>query len=636
MTGSTSRGNVEHDRSALRRSHAQATLKGAAVDTDTRTAVRGARDTDVDVVSGLLAWARESWHILAVLTAFVISMFVVPVMTNVPVGDDWVYTRSVEILLQDGRIEILDLSVVTLLFQVFWGALFSLLFGTSFGSMRLSTTVLFLASGPAVYGLCLELGVRKARAALGTALYLFNPLAYVLAFSFMTDPQFTSLMVIASYFYVRGLRIEDPSTRHVVIGSAFAACAFLVRQQGLLIPLAVGLYLLLARRWWFDRAGVITAIRVAGIPAVATVLYYAWLLLIHGTPEQQGAFVDQIRTTGFESTRLLLYRMTYIEIAYAGLFVLPIMLATIWYFVSGIRDRVERRLQVLHLVVLFMLMIAGGMIAFGSADRLMPFISQYLGLHGLGPQDLIGGRDQLLGMTARRIVNWAIYLSSALFILLLYRRFRGGYSPDRATASLVVSLAFWQVVGIMPPSFHFAGWIISVDRYLLPLLPFAIGLALWAIRDIRLSMPVAWVLTAVFAFYSIAGTRDFLVFQEATWDMGRTAIAMGVPYDKLDAGAGWDGYYLHELQLPIDDDTRAAIGSPWGPDEPVATRSPGGSPWWTDLFAKATDSSYIVASSIPSGWPEESVIAKQEYSSWLHDEPQYLYLLRRPGVAGPP
>jgi hypothetical protein len=443
-------------------------------------------------------------------------------------------------------------------------------------------------------------------------------------------------MLITSYFYVRGFRIEDPSTRDVLLGSAFAALAFLVRQQGLLIPLAVGMYLVFARRWKFDRDGIITAIRVAGIPAVTMVLYYAWLLLIHGPPEQQGAFIDTIRDTGFESTRLLTFRMTYVEIAYAGLFVMPIMLATIWFYFTGIRDRVERRLQILHLFVLFMLMIAGSMIAFGSADRLMPFISQYLGLHGLGPQDLIGERDQLLDMNERRIVTWAIYVSSALLIMLLYRKFRSGFTPERAAASLVASLAIWQVIGIMPPSFHFANWIVSVDRYLLPILPFAIGLALWAIRDIRLSMPVAWVLTAVFAAYSIAGTRDFLVFQEATWDMGRTGIAMGVPWDKLDAGAGWDGYYLHELQLEEDGEAHAPIGPPWGEGEPIATRTPGNPPWWTDLFAKATDSSYIVSTSIPQGWPEETVVVKREYSSWLNDKPQYLYLLRRPGVPGPP
>jgi hypothetical protein len=204
--------------------------------------------------------------------------------------------------------------------------------------------------------------------------------------------------------------------------------------------------------------------------------------------------------------------------------------------------------------------------------------------------------------------------------IMLTRRFRTGASPERATASLVASLAFWQVIGIMPPSFHFADWIVSVDRYLLPLLPFTIALALWSVKDLRLAMPVAWLFTALLALYSITGTRDFLVFQDATWDMGRTALEMGIPYNTLDAGASWDGYYLY------DDGLKSGI----------ETQSPSGSPWWTDLFAKATNSSYIVSSSLPTGWPEDSILVKREYSSWLNGSPQYLYLLRRPGYPGPP
>jgi hypothetical protein len=584
--------------------------RGEAIDAPHRVTDTGLR------VGWVLTWARGSWHILAVLFAFVISAFIVPTMLNVPVGDDWVYSRSVEILLNDGHLKILDLSVVTLMFQVFWGSIFSLLFGTTFGAMRLSTVVLVFGSGIAMYGLCLELGIRKSRAALGAALYLFNPLTYVLAFTFMTDPQFTALMVIASYFYVRGLKSDHLSPQDVVIGSIFAAFAFLVRQQGLLIPLAVGLYLVLARRWKFDREGFITAQRVAGIPAIAMFLYYLWILLSHGAPEQQGEFIHQIRTTGWESTRLLVFRMTYIEIAYAGFFVLPIAAGVIWYVLSAPASSLDRNLQAFRLFLLTMLMIAGGMIALGSANRLMPFISQYVGIHGLGPQDLNGSRELLISNDVRRLITYVIFASSALFLMLVCRRFLDRLTPERASASLIGSIALWQVIGILPPSFHFASWIISVDRYLLPILPFAICLMLWAIRDYRFSTVSAWILAGLFALYSVLGTRDFLVFQEATWNMGRYATSAGIPLEKLDAGASWDGYYLYEIGL----------------EQGIETRSPPGA-WWTDLFAKATDSSYIVSSEAFSGW---TVIAQMEYSSWLHDDPQYLYLLRRPGVEGPP
>ena len=47
----------------------------------------------------------------------------------VAIGDDWVYARSVEILIRQHELRILDLSVVTLVFQVVWGAFFATIFG---------------------------------------------------------------------------------------------------------------------------------------------------------------------------------------------------------------------------------------------------------------------------------------------------------------------------------------------------------------------------------------------------------------------------------------------------------------------------------------------------------------------------
>src|SRR5215204_3637557 len=163
-----------------------------------------ARAIDQDAAAPASGVAALLWHwpLLLVLGAFLGTAAVIPVFADAPVGDDWVYTRSVETLLRSGEIEILDLSVVTQVFQILWGSFFSLIFGISFGAMRLSTFVLVLFSGAAMYGLCRELGLARGRAALGTAAYLFNPLTFVLAFTFMTDGQFTALTVIAAFFYV--------------------------------------------------------------------------------------------------------------------------------------------------------------------------------------------------------------------------------------------------------------------------------------------------------------------------------------------------------------------------------------------------------------------------------------------------
>ena len=552
--------------------------------------------------------ASGHWPVIGVFTVFLASLLVIPVFANVPVGDDWVYTRSVEMLVNDGELKILDLSVVTLLFQVFWGALFSLA-DPSFASMRLSTIVIVLLSGGAMYGLLRELGVATERAAFGTALYLFNPLTFGLAFTFMTDPHFTALLVITMWLYVRGLHPERISPRWIVLGSVAASLAFLVRQQGILIPFAVGLYLLLAGRWRPNAAGFRLAAQVAGIPAVAMVVYYTWLFLAHGAPEQQGEFLDQMAEAGVRESRILVARMTYIAIAYIGLFVLPLALAALpsarpQWLPSTWRGRI--------VVLAWTAIAVAGLLVFAGRGKFMFYIPQYVSFQGIGPTDIAGGRDWLVGGTWGRYLTYVCLASTLVFALLLSRRLFAPFAPfapDRASASLLATIGLWQAVGTLPPSFHFRNWIISVDRYLLPLLPIAIALLLWAVRDVRLVMPVAWMGVGLFAAFSIAGTRDFLVFQQATWDMAEEAIAMHIPLTQLDGGASWDGYYLYDFSI----------------ERGIEQRTPNG-PWWTDLFGPATDSTFVVSTDEVPGY---DVIRQDAYSSWLDDDERYMLLLRR-------
>ena len=147
------------------------------------------------------------------MACFALTPLLVPMLVPAAVGDDWVYARSVEILLREGRLHILDLSVVTLLFQIAWGSLFATLFGLSFGVLRLSTFVMTMLGGVACYGLCRELEIAPMPSALAAAAYVFNPLSFVLAYTFMSDPFFTALLVVATYGYVRGLRSRSTRSR---------------------------------------------------------------------------------------------------------------------------------------------------------------------------------------------------------------------------------------------------------------------------------------------------------------------------------------------------------------------------------------------------------------------------------------
>lgn len=548
------------------------------------------------------------------MACFALTPLLVPMLVPAAVGDDWVYARSVEILLREGRLHILDLSVVTLLFQVAWGSLFATLFGLSFGVLRLSTFVMTMLGGVACYGLCRELQIERMPSALAAAAYVFNPLSFVLAYTFMSDPFFTALLVIATYGYVRGLRCDRPDRAALLFGAAAAACAFLVRQQGALIPTAVIVALLGQRRLHRDRESLRLVLRIVALPAIAIAGYYLWLVLIHGVPHEQTSFTHSVVSAGWEQSLLLIGRMTFVEAMYIGLFTLPVALAAL----SAVNRVARVRAPVVWFTVLcWAAVLLAGLTHFNSGDAnlplmpRMPYIAQYMGPSGLGPTDLWGGRAWIVSWQALDVLTALCVVASLLFVFLLARQLVRSTpaDPSRTSAGLVLVIALGQVAGILPPSFHFRNWIVSVDRYLLPVLPLALCLGFWALRGLRPSFGAAWVIVAISGLISIAGTRDFLEFQNATWQVARAAIEGGVPITALDAGAAWDGYYLYDYSVAHQ----------------LAQQTPGG-PWWTSLFAPATTSDYVISTAPLDGYQE---IGHQEAPNWLGGRPTLLYLLQR-------
>lgn len=566
--------------------------------------------------SSLPAFASRNRLIVLVLICFALTLLLVPLWAPVSIGDDWVYVRSVEILVREGRLHILDLSVVTLLFQVAWGSLFASLFGLSFGALRLSTFVMVLLGGLATYALCRELQIARTQSALATAAYLFNPLSFVLAYTFMSDPHFTALLVIATYGYVRGLRTYHRAAvgGAVVLGSLVAACAFLVRQQGALIPVAVVVALVVQGRLMRDRAGLLLALRVTALPALALAGYYLWLWRVHGIPQEQRAFTGDVIGAGWEQSLLLIGRMSFIEAMYLGLFTLPVALAALSVMQRALHGNAP---GIWFALFLWAVLLGCGLMHFHQGDPQqalmprMPYIAQYLGPYGLGPADILGGRRWIVSWQALDVVTVLCVLSSLIFALLLVRRAAPPLvaDPSRASAGMVLMVGLGQVAGVLPPSFHFREWIISVDRYLLPMLPLGLCLGFWALRGMRPSLGASWAAVVLAALVSIAGTRDALELQKATWDIARNAVQGGVPLTALDAGAAWDGYVLY--------DHGVAHG--------LTQQTPGG-PWWTDLFAPAATSDYVVSTTLLDGYQE---VRRTEVSSWLGPDPSVLYLLQR-------
>jgi hypothetical protein len=330
--------------------------------------------------------------------------------------------------------------------------------------------------------------------------------------------------------------------------------------------------------------------------------------------EMQTGFLRELQERGGDGSWWLLRWLTVFQLVYLGFFTLPIMVAA----VPALRGLVRRIPPPGWL--LFALWEAAAVAGVGilfSRDVLMPYVPQFFGVTGLGPPDLVGGRPIVLDLDQRTILTAACLLATLLLALIAGQALAAPVSLARSRAALILSIGLAQVVGVFPPSYHFLGWSAgSLDRYLEPLAPIAVALVLWALRERPIALPAGWIVAAALALFAVAGTRDELVWMRSVWSLADEALAAGVPKDRLDAGASWDGYVLFE----------------YGRANHIGPRTEHG-PWWVYLFGPATDSTYVVAGQPVDGY---DVIAQRPYSAWLSPDPTQIFLLRRQGEPGPP
>jgi hypothetical protein len=279
--------------------------------------------------SQIAAWVRANVALLAVYVAFAVAAVVVPTLAPVATTDDWAYARSAQILLAEGRLTIFPVVAATAVFQVVWGALFGFIFEPTLGVFRLSTVVITALGGLALYALCRDLGVARAHGALGVATFLFNPLVFVLAFTFMTDAHFMALLVIATWLYARAIAPNGIDGRLLAAGSGVAGLAFLTRQQGALLVPAVVLFLLISRRLHRDRASLVLVTQLLVLPLLAMAGYVLWLRYGNDVPQVQAKFLREILEEGWSGTWWLVRRLTVVELMYFGLFTLPLIAAAL-------------------------------------------------------------------------------------------------------------------------------------------------------------------------------------------------------------------------------------------------------------------------------------------------------------------
>lgn len=448
--------------------------------------------------------------------------------------DDWVYADQVQQMLAGHGYVVHQWSQANPPVLIVLGAAACYLFGYSFTTMGL---VCWLAGG--IGGLCFYLLLREVELAprtalLTTALLMLNPLYVHLAYSFMTDLPFLALMLGSSLLTVKGLKRLAVTQAGVdgwlLSGSLLAALAALTRIYGVVLVVAVLIYLFLARR-----LTIASILATAVLPVSLVGSFY--LYLAGQPPPLVEQWIELRRNAIFpDFSDRLLYALI------RALSTLPMLGVLIPLLVP-----VRRRGYTLLVLAIGLLIVwrkgDDGNVVWGTAEVLTPsgyFLDAYvsepifsfafwLALSVVG----VLFAALLLTVAGERAGGW----------LRQQRDWRNRTQPQPAVF-LYLSLG---LIALLTYSFGF----IMTDRYLLPLLPALLLLAgqqgAWAGWRGRVGLATLVLL----AGFSLLLQVDYNAHATTRWQAGQQLVASGVDAAKVDAGYEWEGYYLFNRSLPL-------------------------------------------------------------------------------------
>lgn len=501
----------------------------------------------------MAAWRYLRNESLAVpLLALLLTVVaLVPPRGDYPMNDDWIYAQTVQEILDTGAYDGHPYADPLFLVHAYWGALVTSIFGFSFVALRCSSLLLLWVAGWMAARCAREVGAGREVSLMTGALIIANPIALNLGYTFMTDITFLALAHCSVYAFLRAYRSE--SALLILLGSTLAALAYMVRQFGLLIPVAFILaevFRTLKREVSFDWRKFAASIA-------------PWLIvfaLIRLLPESaRGLSPDfDLRHLGSGYTERLLVITQHILrcLAYASLFLGPLIL---W------RVRRPEMPNASHATGFALLFAVGfWLLTRGQGSRL-PYFGNMLYDLGVGPITLRGiVQDGRLANPVRIDELWWVFTAvCGIGAILMLRNtiavgireifvLRTGHAPARRTGGLfLIALASAYILVLIIP-----GMAVIYDRYLLMcILPIALLLVPKTNPGKR-----QWILgTSVFVMmlgFSVVTLQDYTAWNHARWNAWRVLESeYGATPESIDGGYefhGWhtSGIFVTEATTP--------------------------------------------------------------------------------------
>jgi len=528
---------------------------------------------------------------------WVVMLCIANPIGNFPLNDDWQYARPVWYLINKGYYFSPDAYSPIIISQVFWGALFCLPGGFSFNTLRVSTLVLSLAGILVFYFLLLKSSKNEKLSFLGALLLTANPLYFSLSNSFMTDVPFVAFSLFSIYFFFGFL--ESTKRMHLVVATLFAIAATLIRQFGVVIPIAFALVSIIKNRPKLMQWGI--SILPAIVTSVALVFGLLWLKHIGSElkPYYGRSLFDLIKVPGdiFDNS----LSRSALLLLYSGFFLFPLLLYTTWNCLSGITKRQKIVMFIVVAIFTPLLLIR---------CMQLPYKNVF-DTYGIGPFTLKGKDDMIhpnpdFPHTLLLLFQIVAFVGAIMLLIhlgkILLDIIRAYRSKDYSKSLFEQLFILFYIIGYAVLMFVSDNFF---DRYLLIFIALSAILIMAGIPDtIKIKLPV-YITTCIIiigiGIFSAALTHDYISWNRSRWQASDYLTKdLKVSPHKMDGGYEFNGWTSGVWnQGSIDK------GKSW---------------WYVD------DDEYVVAFHNFEGY---TIIKQYSYQNYVPYEMKNIYILHR-------
>jgi hypothetical protein len=443
--------------------------------------------------------------------------FLIRPYAEIGMEDDWSYIKTAYVLAQTGHIVYNGWATAMLGWQLYAGALFVKLCGFSFTAVRFASVIEAMVTAYLLQRTFTLAGLNSWNATLATMTFVFSPVYFSYAFTFMSDVSGVLCVVVCLYLCLRAVQAESERSAMawIVLAALVNAVGGTARQiawLGLLVMVPCTLWLLRKSRRVLV-AGCISWI--VGVVMIAAAMH--WFARQPYSISVSWPHSDQaspLSGTMNAEALSILGRTCLRAIGYLALLALPVLLM----FAGSFRSW-NRRAGAAFAAGVFCFAVPGiALIRAGKLhDWLAPFLSDYMtdsAFEKLSAITVPGSQPAIARGSLGVLLTVAVVVGILSLVALLFAGARGRLAP-KPSAATISWRQFWIIAGpfsaatiallmLIMSSFGFS------DRYLLPLLMILLIVLARNYQDrVKAKLPLACaLLIAIFGGFSIAATHD--------------------------------------------------------------------------------------------------------------------------------